>query len=168
MALAKAKSDAVSGNQVDAPTAAGMPKGLALGPDAKVTAAYDIVWPQEAPDELARWRRRRWKSTISAAEETNRLTRARQFYARQARDGSSGRKADMQTKDGHLWIDSIRATANDRRQSIDVIITPPADYVPAAKVKDEEEVDLVVEVLTITIKDPAKTNNVDGEQGHER
>jgi hypothetical protein len=157
-ARAKEKADAASVNSLSRPSAAGLPEGFELSPDARVTAAYDLVWPEKASAELDHLVPAPLEIHYVRAEETGRLARVKSYYTRQSQDRKSGSRSEVRpAMDKKIWIDNVRSVADgEHRRSLDVIITPPANYTAAAKAKDEEDVDLVIEVLTIEIKDPAK------------
>ncbi len=149
-AAALAKAKAASGN-VAGDAKPKLPADFTLGADAKVIAAYHVLWPDEAPAEVSDQKPSLLEIHYIRAEEINKPKKALGFYARQAQ----ARVADARTIDKAAWLDGLRTNLQtDRRRSVDVLITR-LDNSTNDIAKDDEETDLVVEILTIEIKDPA-------------
>jgi hypothetical protein len=87
-------------------------------------------------------------------EETSKPKKAVAYYARQLQvKASDVRKTDNSKAD---WLDSIRVLSQtNHRRSVDVLLTR-ADNKANDAAKDNEETDLIVQILTIEIMDPAR------------
>ena len=130
-----------------------LPKGFELSPNARVTASFHLVWPDEAPPEIAKLTPGWLEVYYVRVEEVNRLRKATAYYSRQA----DLRSSDARTIGKSTWFDNVRiGSQKDRRRSLDVLITPPENYVPADNPRDEDETDLTIEILSVEIKDPTK------------
>ena len=131
-----------------------------------MTAAYHLLWPSDVPAAMSLCKPSWLELYYVRAEETGRMKRATVFYGRQAKTKPS----DARKIDRTVWFDSVHpaASESDRRRSLDVLISRTdekpsepgrgeASKSDAAKdrERDEEETDLVVEILSIEIKDPA-------------
>ena len=128
-----------------------LPAGFELGSGARVVATYHILWPDEALAKLSDPKPSLLEIYYVRAEETNKPKKAIGLYSRQAQ----ARVADARTIDKTTWFENSRMDPQtDRRRSVDVLITRPDDRTGGAT-KDDEEADLIVEILTIEIKDPA-------------
>ena len=115
-------------------------------------AVYDLAWPRKAPDELGRLISSPLEIHYLRAEETGRPAKVKSYYARQAQDRGS-RCEVRPTLDKKIWIDNVRSVADgEHRRSLDMIIAPPRTIAAAAQARDEVDVDLMIEVLTIEIK----------------
>ncbi len=151
-AQARDKREAEAGN----PSSSAVPKlpsEFEMANEAKVTTAYHLVWPAEAPADMANSRPSLLEIYYIRVEETNKPKKAIGYYARQLQVKTSDvRKLDNNKTD---WLDNLRTLAQtSRRRSVDVLLTR-ADNRAADATKDNQETDLVVEILTIEIKDPA-------------
>ena len=86
-----------------------------------------------------------------APRKSSKPKKALGYYARQAQV----RLSDARSLDNAVWLDGLRVVPQtDRRRSIDVFVSRPGNQA-ADLMQDDMEADLVVEVLTIEIKDPA-------------
>jgi hypothetical protein len=150
-AAATAKEKAAIEASSPAPnTTIKLPADFALGEGARVIAAYHVLWPDEAPPELAEQKLGLLDVYYFRIEETNRPKRAIGFYGRQAQ----ARVSDARTIDRATWLDGARTdTQTDRRRSVDVLISR-ADAAAPDNAKDDKEADLMIELLIITIKNP--------------
>jgi len=130
-----------------------LPEGFDLSPNARVIASYHLAWPDEAPPEIAKLNPGLLEVHYVRVEEVNKPWKATAYYSRQA----DLRSSDARTIDKTTWLDNVRVgSQKDRRRSLDVLITPPQTYVPADRHKDEDETDLVIEILSVEIKDPIR------------
>ena len=104
------------------------PGDFTLGPDAKVTAEYHVVWPDKAPPQCAELKLGLLEIHYVYAEESGKLKKLKGFYSRKAK----ARVADLRTTDKGIWIDSNqRDTQEDRRRSLDVLISRSAQTRPS-------------------------------------
>jgi|GEM_PF-2832969 len=148
---ARQKADAES--ETDSAAVPRLPKGFELSPNARVTASFHLAWPDEAPPEIAKLNPGWLEVYYVRVEEVNKPRKATAYYSRQA----DLRSSDARTIDKSTWLDNVRiGSQKDRRRSLDVLITPPENYVPADNPRDEDETDLVIEILSVEIKDPTK------------
>ncbi len=112
--------------------------------------AYHAVWPEETPPALSEHKPGTAEVYYVRAEETNKPKKAIAAYSKQARVKPN----ELRTLDKGSWIDSWRALPqNDRRRSLDVVVTRTVDKAEDIA-KDDEEEDLIVEVLAIEIANP--------------
>jgi hypothetical protein len=166
--VAREKAAAESGKPIAAaPTKIG--GDFALADNAKVLVAYHILWPEELPPALSKEKTSLLEVHYIRAEESAKMKKAITWYSNQARS----KPADARSLDKSVWIDSPRPTASqaDRRRSLDVLITRAADKTDSGRADPskielyksdakadakEEEADLIVEVLSIEIKDLMK------------
>ncbi|MEN6405805.1 MAG: hypothetical protein ABFC77_04960 [Thermoguttaceae bacterium] len=125
-----------------------------LGDNARVTAVYDFHWP---PPDLKGSEKAAADDLLDVhylrIEEVNKPKKAIAFYGRQAQ----ARTNDARTMDRATWLDGQRTDAKaNRRRSIDVFVTKSDTGGEALKDEKEKETetDLLIEVLTIEIKDP--------------
>ncbi len=153
-AVTQARQKAAEDSETDSLTVPlKLPKGFELSRNARVTASFHLVWPDEAPPEIAKLTPGWLEVYYVRVEEVNKLRTATAYYSRQA----DLRSSDARTIDKSTWFDNVRiGSQKDRRRSLDVLITPPENYVPADKPRDEDETDLVIEILSVEIKDPTK------------
>jgi hypothetical protein len=130
-----------------------LPSEFEMANGAKVVTAYHLVWPAEVPAELANAKPSPLEIYYLRVEETNKPKKAIGYYARQLQVKTSEiRKTENDKAD---WLDSVRVLQQtNRRRSVDVLLTR-ADNKPRNAASDNEETDLIVEILTIEIKDPA-------------
>ncbi len=151
-AQARDKAEAEAGNSSTG-AASKLPSEFEMANGAKVTTAYHLVWPAEVPAELANAKPSALELYYLRVEETNKPKKAIGYYARQLQVKTADiRKIDNDKTD---WLDSVRLLPQtNRRRSVDVMITR-ADNKTNDAAKDNEEADLIVEILTIEIKDPA-------------
>ena len=103
-AQAKEKAAAHSGGQADDAAAPKLPDGFKLGSDATVKAAYHLSWPDDAPPEIAKLDLGPLDVYYVRAEESNRIKRLKNFYARQAKVSAP----EIRMIDKSIWIDSMR------------------------------------------------------------
>ena len=128
-----------------------LPPDFTLNTGAKVIASYHLRWPDEAPAGLAGKKLSPLEIYYIYAEEVNKPKKAIGFYARQAQV----RLSDARPLDNAAWFDALRVVPQtDRRRSIDVFVSRPGNQATDL-MRDDMEADLVIEVLTIEIKDPA-------------
>lgn len=150
-AAAQARAKAAEENDSVAEAPLKLPKGFALGRNARVIASYHLSWPDAAPSKIAHLNPGYLEVYYIRVEEMNTPRKATAFYSRKA----DLRSADARTVDKTTWLDNVRIGSDKgRRRSLDVLITPPENYVPADKFKDETDTDLVIEILVVEIKDP--------------
>jgi hypothetical protein len=151
-AQARDKTEAEAGNP-SGNVAPKLPSEFEMANGAKVTTAYHLVWPAEVPAEIGSSKPSPLEIYYIRVEETNKPKKAIGYYSRQLQVKTSEvRKTDNGKAD---WLDSVRALQQtDRRRSVDVVLTR-ADNKASDATKDNQESDLIVEILTIEIKDPA-------------
>lgn len=142
-----------------------LPSGFELASGAKVLASHRVFVPEATPAGFSKTQPDTLEVYYVRAEELSKPKRATAFYRSQA-----GPTAVARTTEGKTWIDSIRpGSQKDRRRSIDVLITRPGSTggpggmgVPGAETNvSDDEVDLIIEVLVIEIKDPSKDQGKD-------
>ena len=116
-------------------------------------ASCHVIWPDEVPAEMSAHKPSLLEIHYIRAEETGKPRKVLAFYARQAQV-EHGRTCERSTKSA--WLDGLRMLPQTgRRRSIDVLMTRSDNQgQPAEMAKDDEETDLIVEILTIEIKDP--------------
>ncbi len=131
-----------------------LPEGFELHPDARVVASYHLSWPAEAPAEVAALKPGLLEVYYVRVEQVSRPRKATAYYSRQAKlRFTDARTIDKKT----IWLDSTRiGSQKDRRRSLDILITPPEHYVPPDNPRNEDETDLMIEILSVEIKDPTK------------
>ena len=127
-----------------------LPSKFQLHTFAKVIASYHIVWPKEAPAGLSIEKPSTLEIHYLYIEETNVPRKTVSYYARQAQT----RLSERRTLDNSVWFDDMQAIPEtDGLRSVDVFITHP--HGTAADIMhDEMEDDIIVEVMTIEIKNP--------------
>lgn len=149
---ARQKADAESETDSEA-VPLKLPDGFELSPNARVIASFHLIWPDEAPPEIAKLNPGWLEVYYIRVEEVSKLRKAKAYYSRQA----DLRSSDARTIDKSTWLDNVRiGSQKDRRRSLDVLITPPKNYVPADNPRNEDETDLIIEILSVEIKDPTK------------
>jgi hypothetical protein len=149
-AQARDKTEAEAGSPSGS-VAPKLPTEFEMANGAKVMTTYHLVWPAEIPAEMADSKPGPLEIYYLRVEETSKPKKAIGYYARQMRT-SDTRKIDSSRAD---WLDGMRMLSQtDRRRSIDVVVTR-ADNKASDATKDNEEADLIVEILTIEIKNPA-------------
>jgi hypothetical protein len=154
-ARARDKAEAEAGTLSANAAARKLPPEFEMAHGAKVVTTYHLVWPAEAPAELAAAKPGPLEVYYLRIEETNKPKKAISYYQRQFQvKNSEVRKTDSNKTD---WLDNARTLAsNNHRRSVDVLVTrADSKSIDTAKDKDNEETDLVVDILTIEIKDPA-------------
>ena len=154
-AQARDKAEAEAGT-VSANAAHKLPSEFETAHGAKLVTAYHLVWPAEVSAEMAATPPSPLEIYYLRIEETAKPKKAIGYYARQWQlKTPEARKTDTSNKTD--WLDSVRTLGpNNHRRSVDVLLTRADNKgTDAAKDKDNEEIDLVVEILTIEIKDPA-------------
>jgi hypothetical protein len=151
-ALAQKKIEEQSGNPADQ-AAPKLPPDFTLNTGAKAVAGYHVLWPEQTPAGLSQQKPSLLEVYYVRATETNRPKKTMSFYARQAQTRfTDGRWLD---KDKIAWFDGMRVVPQtDHRRSIDVLISRPKDQT-LEPMRDDTEADMIVEILTIEIKDPA-------------
>ena len=163
--VAKEKVAAEAGQSLD-DAKSKLPGDIELDAAAKVTVAYHVVWPDDMSSATLQQKPGLLDLYYVRVQETSRLKRATTFYCRQAKI----KLAEVRAIDKGAWIESPRppTAQSDRRRSLDVLITRsdekagdsarPDTGIPATgkadAAKDDEETDLVIEILSIEIKDP--------------
>ena len=127
-----------------------LPSKFQLHSFAKVIASYHVVWPKEAPAGLSIEKPSTLEIHYLYIEETNVPRKTVSYYARQAQT----RLSERRTLDNSVWFDDMQAIPEtDGLRSVDVFITHP--HGTAADIMhDEMEDDIIVEVMTIEIKNP--------------
>lgn len=130
-----------------------LPPNFTLSPNAKVIAAYHVRWPEDVSDELTEQKLDLLEIHYLRFEEFAKPRKAIGYYTRQAQV----RPSDARPIDRGMWIDGQRRVQPDHRRSIDVLLTWP-DAQDDDFTRDDQEVDLTVEVLAIEIKDPMSRN----------
>lgn len=152
-AVTQARQEAAEDSETDSSAPLKLPKGFELSRNARVTASFHLVWPDEAPPEIAKLNPGWLEVYYVRVEEVNKLRKATAYYSRQA----DLRSSDARTIDKSTWFDNVRiGSQKDRRRSLDVLITPPENYVPADNPRNEDETDLIIEILSVEIKYPTK------------
>ena len=150
-AAAQAKAKAAEENDSVAEAPLKLPEGFVLGRNARVVSSYHLSWPDAVLPEIAHLNPGLLEVYYIRVEEMNTPRKATAFYSRKA----DLRSADARTVDKTTWLDNVRIGSDKgRRRSLDVLITPPENYVQADKPKDETDTDLVIEILVVEIKDP--------------
>jgi hypothetical protein len=125
-----------------------LPGDITLPRGAEVVASHHIVLPDAAPAGFAQVRPDSLHVYYVRTKETNKLKKAINYYKGQVKPTSEARLIEGKK----TWIDVVRVgSQKDRRRSIDVLITRPDS---AGAANNDDEVELIVELLIIEIKDP--------------
>jgi hypothetical protein len=121
-----------------------------LNTGAKVIASYHAVWPKDAPVGLTIPKPSLLEIHYLYIEETSTPKKSVSYYARQ----SQTRLSNAKTMENAVWFDGMKVISDtDNRRSIDVFVTRPNNTV-ADIMRDDLEADLIIEVMTIEIKNP--------------
>jgi hypothetical protein len=148
-ALAQKKAEEESSNPVEVTPK--MPPDFTLNTGTKVIAGFHATWPAEMPEELAETKPGILEICYIYAEETNKPKKTAGYYSRQA----GVRLTDARPLDNTMWLDGLRVVSqSDHRRSVDVFISRPGSNQLGDLIRDDMEADLIIEVLTIEIKDP--------------
>jgi hypothetical protein len=148
-ALEKKKAEESWGLEAQAGTPE-LPSDFVLNTGAKVIAAYHVVWPKDAPAGLTIPKPSLLEIHYLYIEETNTPKKSVNYYARQAQT----RLSNAKTMENAVWFDGMKVISDtDNRRSIDVFITRP-NNTAADAMRDDMEADLIIEVMTIEIKNP--------------
>jgi hypothetical protein len=157
VAQAREKAAVESGKPAPDLAAPKLPSEFELDPDAKVTAAYHLVWPDDAPAALGSAKPGSLEIHYLRIEETSKPKRLISFYKKVLAKVTLAKVTDVRTSDKSAWIDSLRpGSQKDRRRSVDVLISRAPGEQGGDLAKDDEDAELVVEILAVEIKDPAK------------
>jgi hypothetical protein len=140
-----------------------------LAHGANVVASYRVSLPNEAPAGFSKAACNVLELSYVRAEESNKLKKAISYYRGQVQGRTAGTQIGRRVSGvigETVWIDSLRpGSQKDRRRSVDVLITRPQSSRGAGesrgrdnavKAGDDYETDLIVEVLSIEIKDPSR------------
>ncbi|MFV2065726.1 MAG: hypothetical protein ACC645_02010 [Pirellulales bacterium] len=112
---------------------------------ARITARLHLRWPEQVPGKLAELGIGPLELHYIRTEGEQKIRLIRSHYGRNVRGGNKHEKGDV------LWYDGIRRMANKgTARSVDVRISGVSQ-----NGRQDEEVPLVVEILTIEIPDPA-------------
>ena len=118
-----------------------------LHPDANIVAEYHLNWPQDVQKKLSEVAVGSTQLHYVRIEEKARFTSVLGYYRRKF---TSCRTHEIEQG---TWLDNLRIGADPgRKSSIDVFITKIED--DPDRPNDEEE-ELIVEILSIDVKDPA-------------
>jgi hypothetical protein len=148
-ALEKKKAEESWGLEAQADTPE-LPSDFVLNTGAKVIAAYHVLWPKDAPAGLTIPKPSLLEIHYLYIEETNTPKKSVSYYARQAQT----RLSNAKTMENAVWFDGMKVISDtDNRRSIDVFITRPNNTV-ADIMRDDMEADLIIEVMTVEIKNP--------------
>jgi hypothetical protein len=140
-----------------------LPSGFQLPPAAKVVASHRVVLPAAAPAGFSQVQPSSLEVYYVRAEESAKLKKAINDYAHR----TTAKEKDTRTFEGKAWIESPRfGPQNDQLRSIDVLVSRSdggaVSLAPEkGKAVAEDEVDLIVEVLIVEIKDPNKGSTKD-------
>jgi hypothetical protein len=127
-----------------------LPPDFVLNTGAKVIASYHAVWPKDAPVGLTIPKPSLLEIHYLYIEETSTPKKSVSYYARQ----SQTRLSNAKTMENAVWFDGMKVISDtDNRRSIDVFVTRPNNTV-ADIMRDDLEADLIIEVMTIEIKNP--------------
>ena len=150
IAQAKEKALAESGN-LAADVAPKLPADFDLDAGARVISSCRVVWPQEGPPGMSDQKPSPLEVHYIRAEETGKPKKVLSFYKQQAQAKTN----DLRTLDKSTWVDGLRILPQTgRRRSIDVLLSYSDSRAAEDMAKDDEEADLIVEILTVEIKDP--------------
>ena len=149
-ALAKKQEEEDWGLAAQEATPTPLPSNFTLNSPAKVIASYHAIWPEETPAGLSIENPSMLEIHYLYIEETNIPKKTVSYYARQAQT----RLANARILDNSVWFDDMRVMPKtDGQRSVDVFITRPHNPI-ADIMRDDLEDDLVVEIMTIEIKNP--------------
>lgn len=157
---ARTEADRVAGRTAgEGDSAAALP--IVLPPDAKPVAGYHLSWPNGQTAKLAGVTPGKVEIHFVRIEQKARLKTTIGYYMRQV----GARTGDVRHVDKTDWIEGLRVFRdNDRKRSIDVLITSLEEKEntdttarTASKSQPEEPEDMVIEILSIEIKDPEKS-----------
>jgi hypothetical protein len=148
-AVAKEKAAFAAGKTVS-DTPPKLPNGFEPGPDARVAASYQLIWPEEAPASIAALKSGLLKVQYVRIEELNKPKKAIAYYGRPAQVRSS----EVRTIDQTIWLDKLKMVPQVGQRSFDVLIRRSDGNTMGDMGRDDDETDLVIEVLVIEVKDP--------------
>jgi hypothetical protein len=133
---------------------------IKLHPDAEVARRYDFKLPENAPGKFAQFKLDAVEIHYARIEESAQPLKLLSHYARETKK----KHREVGNNEG-AWFDNVMNTDTPgRKLSIDVLITRPQGSagVPAADpaagargAKKPQEEPLVVQILTIEMKDPS-------------
>jgi hypothetical protein len=134
-----------------------LPDGFELPPGAKVVASHHVSLPDAAPAGFAQVHHDTLDMYYIRVEQADKPKKAIRYYKGQAK------VADARTIDKKVWLDSLKqGSEKDRCRSIDVLISRSEGLgATAAGLSGDDEVDLVIEILVIEVKDPSKDTGKD-------
>lgn len=119
---------------------------IELPPSARVVADYSVDWPAGLEEKLSGVPQDPMKICYARVESKAKLAALQGFYRRQMNSPVVHELADG------IWLESFRTLPHtDRKHSLDLLITLADDTDPSSA----EELDLVVEILSVEVKDPA-------------
>ena len=148
-ALAQKKAEEESPNPVEVTPK--MPPDFTLNTGARVMAGFHAIWPVEMPEGSADIKPSVLEIHYIYAEETNKPKRTVGYYSRQA----GVRLTDARPLENSMWFDGLRVVSqSDHRRSIDVFVSRPGSAQAADLLRDDMEADMIIEALTIEVKDP--------------
>ena len=150
---------AASEARIEAARKAGQPpvigqayQGLSmeLPPGARVVAVSSVNWPAGLEEKLSGVPQDPMKICYARVEAKAKLAALQGFYRRQRNSPVVHELADG------IWLETFRTLPHtDRKHSLDLLITLAKDDADPASA---EELDLVVEILSVEVKDPAGTS----------
>jgi len=151
LALIRQKKASAANHPLDGSTPK-PPENLDVEPYAKIVASYHLDWPEQLPPDLTSAKPGVLKVHYLRTECRGKPKKTVAFYQRQTRV----KPADYQSIGHKLWMDTLRPSVQSgTRKSLDVLIAR-ADGQSLETAVDDEETDLIVEILSIEIKDPDK------------
>jgi len=117
--------------------------------DAKVTAAYQLNWPENVPADLGKVKPGLLKIQYFSLQQSGMIKKTMNNYKRLAKSG------DVHELDNGLWLETIKnGSQPNTKRSLDIILTT-ADNEPVDFTQKEELVDLQADILAVEIIDPA-------------
>jgi hypothetical protein len=121
-----------------------------LPQDVKITAAYQLNWPENAPAELRDIKPGALKVQYFRLEQENTVKKAMGIFRRLARG------PEVHEMSNGVWLESLKAGSKpNTKRSLDIFITSPdMQQQPVEYPQKEEPTDLQIDILAIEISDP--------------
>ncbi len=114
----------------------------------KITAAYQLNWPEKAPPDLGNIKPGGLKIQYFRLEQEGLITKTKTTMKRLAKGG------DIHEMNNGFWLELIKnGFQPNSKRSLDIIITT-ADQQPIDLTQKEEPVGLSIEILAVEIADP--------------
>ncbi len=119
--------------------------------EAKITAAYQLNWPEKAPEGLGKVKPGCFKIQYFHLQLPGMPKKTMNTFKRLAKGG------EIHEMNNGLWLDLVKSTSQpNNKRSLDILVTS-ADKQPVDLTTPKEEtIDLEANILAIEIADPSK------------